>query len=48
MDWCIETTVPGALDRAEREVLDHLGRHASHHELVDIAEPIVHEALEDA
>ena len=48
MDWCIETTVGGALDLAEREVLDHLTRHAEHDELVEVARPIVHQALSEA
>jgi len=48
MDWCIEATVPGATDLAEREVLDHLSRHAQHNDLVDLARPLVHRALAEA
>src|SRR5436853_1811895 len=48
MDWCIEPTVPGALDGAERAVLDHLARHAELQELVELAGPIVHQALAQA
>lgn len=45
MDWCIDTTVTGAIDACEAEVVAHLRRHAEHQALVDLARPLVREVL---
>ena len=45
MDWCVDTREPGALAAAEAAVGAHVGRHVLSPPLVELARPIVREAL---
>jgi serine/threonine-protein kinase RsbW len=45
MDWCVDTRVRDALDRTATEMAAHLGRHAIEPGVVELARPVLHEAL---
>lgn len=45
MDWCIDTRVSGAGAGAEAELAGHLARHAVEPSVVELARPVVREAL---
>lgn len=48
MDWCVDTRVRGASDRAESEIAAHLGRHAAEPEAVEAGRAAVHRAFAEA
>ncbi|MDA8045810.1 MAG: ATP-binding protein [Actinomycetota bacterium] len=45
MDWCLDTRVPGALELAADEVMAHLGRHAIEPAVVELAGPLIRDAI---
>ena len=45
MDWCVDTRMPGAVRLADADIGAHLARHALDPIVVELARPVVHEAL---
>lgn len=46
MDWCVDRATPGAVDLLEEEICSHLDRHASEPAVVELARPLIRQALE--
>jgi serine/threonine-protein kinase RsbW len=45
VDWCVDTRVEGAGDAVVADLVAHLRRHAEFPDVVDLAEPMVREAI---
>src|SRR4051812_24695242 len=47
MDWCVDLRIDGAADFVVRDVVAQLERHAELADVVDLAEPLIREAVVD-